>query len=126
MTSQQNQCARLGGPHQESEETYGKQKNGLRYESRPPLLSSVSSTTVNSCLHSRVSLDSARLGERKFLNHDDRIVHLANPLLDSDRGRLLTFATPEDIKDLQEGDQLTVCVADADPTEALPHDSPVN
>jgi hypothetical protein len=46
--------------------------------------------------------------------------------LDTDRGRLLTFSTPEDIKDLQEGDQLTVCVADADLAETLPHDFLVN
>lgn len=55
------------------------------------------------------------------VNHRLGLLHL-----DSDRGRLLTFATPEDIIDLQEGDQLTVCVADADPMETLPHDSPVN
>lgn len=55
------------------------------------------------------------------VNHQQGLLHL-----DTDRGRLLTFATPEDIKDLQEGDQLTVCVADADPAETLPHDSLVN
>jgi hypothetical protein len=55
------------------------------------------------------------------VNHQQGLLHL-----DTDRGRLLTFATPEDIKDLQEGDQLTVCVADADPMETLLHDSPVN
>jgi len=79
MTRHQNQCVRLVGRHQESEGTYDKQKNSLRYEPRPPLLSSVSSTKANSCLHSRLSMDSARLSERKLLNHDNRIVHLANP-----------------------------------------------
>jgi hypothetical protein len=54
-------------------------------------------------------------------NHQHGLLHL-----DTDRGRLLTFATPEDIKGLQEGDQLTVCVADADPAETPPHDSRVN
>ena len=55
------------------------------------------------------------------VNHQQGLLHL-----DTDRGRLLTFATSEDIKDLQEGDQLTVCVADADPAGTLPHDSLVN
>jgi hypothetical protein len=55
------------------------------------------------------------------VNHQQGLLHL-----DTDRGRLLTFATPEDIKDLREGDQLTVCVADADLAETLPHDFLVN
>jgi hypothetical protein len=55
------------------------------------------------------------------VNHQQGLLHL-----DTEGGRLLTFATPEDIKDLQEGDQLTVCVADADPAETLLHDFLVN
>ena len=56
-----------------------------------------------------------------------QVDHLHGVLhLDTALGRLLTFATPEDIKDLQEGDELMVCMADADPAETLPHDSLVN
>ncbi len=56
-----------------------------------------------------------------------QVDHLHGVLhLDTALGRLLTFATPEDIKDLQEGDELMVCMADADPAETLPHDSFVN
>jgi hypothetical protein len=55
------------------------------------------------------------------VDHQQGLLHLDTAL-----GRLLTFAAPEDIKDLQEGDQLMVCVADADPAETLPHDSLVN
>src|SRR5262249_58984661 len=35
--------------------------------------------------------------------------------LDTEEGPLLLAATPDDIKDLQEGDQLPVCIAEADP-----------
>jgi hypothetical protein len=55
------------------------------------------------------------------VDHQQGLLHL-----DTARGRLLTFATPEDIKDLQEGDHLRVCVADADPAETLRPDALVN
>ena len=52
------------------------------------------------------------------VDHQHGLLHL-----DTDRGRLLTFATPEDIADLQEGDQLVVCIASAEPAENLPQDN---
>src|SRR2546427_270813 len=51
------------------------------------------------------------------VDHQHGLLHL-----DTDRGRLLTFATPEDIQDLREGDQLEVCIASAEPAETQPQD----
>jgi hypothetical protein len=51
------------------------------------------------------------------VDHQHGLLHL-----DTDRGRLLTFATPEDIADLREGDQLVVCIASAEPAENPPQD----
>jgi hypothetical protein len=44
--------------------------------------------------------------------------------LDTKEGQLLLSATPEDMKDLQEGDQLPVCIADAAPAERLAEPTP--
>jgi hypothetical protein len=43
--------------------------------------------------------------------------------LETDIGRLLTFVAPEKIKDVQEGDQLMVCLAETEPPEHLPQDA---
>lgn len=37
--------------------------------------------------------------------------------LKTEIGRVLTFAAPEDIQDLQEGDQIVVCLVEEDPAE---------
>jgi hypothetical protein len=46
--------------------------------------------------------------------------------LDTEEGPLLLAATPEDIKDLQEGDQLPVCIAEAAPAEQLTDTTPIS
>jgi len=43
--------------------------------------------------------------------------------LETDIGRLLTFVAPEEITDVQEGDQLTVCLAETEPPKHLPQDA---
>lgn len=52
------------------------------------------------------------------VDHEHGVLHL-----ETDIGRVLTFATPKDIEELHEGDQLVVCIADADPVENLPSDT---
>jgi len=37
--------------------------------------------------------------------------------LETEIGRVLTLAAPEDIQDLQEGDQIVVCLVEEDPAE---------
>jgi hypothetical protein len=46
--------------------------------------------------------------------------------LDTAEGQFLLAATPEDMKDLQEGDQLPVCIADAAPGERLADTTPLS
>jgi hypothetical protein len=55
------------------------------------------------------------------VDHQQGLLHL-----DTAEGRLLLVATPEDIKDLQEGDQLPVCIADAHPAERLADTTPIS
>jgi|RhiMetdeSRZDD1v2_1073273.scaffolds.fasta_scaffold1134807_1 hypothetical protein len=55
------------------------------------------------------------------VDHQRGLLHL-----DTDHGRLLLAATPEDIKDLQEGDQLPVCIAGADQAETLSNPIPAS
>ena len=43
--------------------------------------------------------------------------------LEIEIGRVLKLAAPEDIQDLQEGDQIMVCLVEEDPTENLPQDT---
>ena len=46
--------------------------------------------------------------------------------LNTEEGQFLLSATPEDMKDLQEGDQLPVCIAGADPAERLADTTPLS
>jgi hypothetical protein len=46
------------------------------------------------------------------VDHQHGLLHL-----ETDIGRVLTFATPKDIEEIHEGDRLVVCIADADPAE---------
>jgi hypothetical protein len=46
--------------------------------------------------------------------------------LETDIGRLLTFVAPEEIKDVQEGDQLVVCLAETDPAAPPPDAIPAS
>ncbi len=55
------------------------------------------------------------------VDHQQGLLHL-----DTEDGQFLLSATPDDIKDLQEGDQLPVCIADADPAERLADTTPVS
>jgi hypothetical protein len=50
------------------------------------------------------------------VDHQQGLVHL-----ETERGGVLTFARPEDIVDLQEGDQIQVCLAAAEAEEQLPY-----
>jgi hypothetical protein len=43
--------------------------------------------------------------------------------LETDTGQLMAFVAPEKIKDVQEGDQLTICLAETEPAEHLPQDA---
>jgi len=43
--------------------------------------------------------------------------------LETELGRVLTLAAPEDIQDLQEGDQIVVCLVEEDPAENPRQDS---
>ena len=52
------------------------------------------------------------------VDHQHGLLHL-----ETDIGRVLTFATPKDIEEIHEGDQLVVCIADADSAENLPSDT---
>src|SRR5262245_52264922 len=55
------------------------------------------------------------------VDHQQGLLHLATK-----EGPLLLAATPEDIKDLQEGDQLPVCIAEATPAEQLADSTPLS
>ena len=76
-----------------------------------------------SCQQSVTALDPQARGGHAAVATVVRVDHRSGLLsLETDIGRVLTFAAPEEIKDLREGDQIMVCMAEVDPPEKRPQD----
>ena len=76
-----------------------------------------------SCQQSVTVLDPQARGGRAAAATVVRVDHQSGLLsLETDSGRVLTFAAPEEIQDLREGDQIMVCMAEVDPPENPPRD----
>jgi len=86
---------------------------------QPPLLGSFE----QNCEQFIAALDPQAHGGHAAVATVVQVDHQSGLLsLETEVGRVLTFAAPEETQNLQEGDQIMVCMAEVGPPENLPQD----
>jgi hypothetical protein len=80
---------------------------------------------VKRCTEDIAAMDPGAYGRYAIVATVGQVDHQQGLLqLETTLGQIVTMVAPEEVKDLQEGDQILVCIGDTEPAKSLRHDSP--